>query len=53
MLFDGHAWNRIGGPAVRLVVGGQSIYAVQPVTGEIWRYDGVPFRWTKVGGRGY
>jgi hypothetical protein len=58
LLFDGRSWSRIGGPAHRLVAGGQSVYAVQPVTGDLWRYEGAPVpvdqgrrSWTAVRGQ--
>lgn len=51
-------WQRIGGSAKDVIVGHDNIegmtmvYAVSPTTGDIFKYDGVPLSWTKIGGPG-
>ena len=52
------SWNQIWGPVGTVVgyhdviKGTSVIYATELSTGDIFRYDGAPFKWTKVGGPG-
>ncbi|MER7789617.1 hypothetical protein [Streptomyces sp. NPDC097640] len=48
----GDTWTRIGGPAENIYAGGAGLFATDPITGEIRKYDGEPDRWTEVGGPG-
>ena len=47
-----HKWKQVGGPATRLVGGGDHLYAIGGNNQSIWRYDGTPNKWTQVGGPG-
>ena len=44
-------WVPIGGPATGVFVGGNGLYA-RLQSGDIYRYEGSPNNWTKVGGPG-
>ena len=46
------AWIQIGGPAAAIYAGGNELFATNPDSGDIYRYNGSPFDWTKVGGPG-
>ncbi|OMI84722.1 hypothetical protein BSZ07_36220 [Streptomyces sp. M1013] len=63
----GDVWNKIGGPAKELHTGPAkkmtytppvdvkippSLYATNGETGDLWRYDHKPGKWTKAGGLG-
>jgi hypothetical protein len=37
---------------IAVIAGGTRLYATNPDTGDIYRYEGVPMSWTKVGGPG-
>ena len=52
--FDGQPmkWTQIGGPAAEIYAGGDELYATNPQTGDINRYMGTPFSWTKMGDPG-
>lgn len=51
-------WERIGGSAKEMIVGHDNIaqktivYAISPTTGDIFKYNGIPLQWTKIGGPG-
>ncbi|MEZ4381845.1 MAG: AbfB domain-containing protein [Nannocystaceae bacterium] len=51
-MWSGGAWVTIGGAMTSLVVGGAVLYGVV-ANGDIYRYDGQPNAWTKVGGPGH
>ncbi|PFL73132.1 hypothetical protein COD81_07105 [Bacillus cereus] len=44
-------WKSIGGPAGSIYAG-DTFYATNPTNGDIYRYNGVPLSWTKIGGPG-
>jgi hypothetical protein len=45
------AWQPIGGPGKTFVLAnGGSLFGLAPDGGAVYRYDGTPGRWTKVGG---
>ena len=45
------AWQHIGGPGKTFVLAnGGSLFGLAPDGGAVYRYDGTPGRWTKVGG---
>ncbi|MFI5476689.1 hypothetical protein ACIA6D_41795, partial [Streptomyces cacaoi] len=48
----GTSWTRIGGPAKNIYAGGAGLFATNPDTGHIYKYDGQPDNWTEVGGPG-
>jgi len=56
--YGASSWQQIWGPAGTVVgyydviKGTSVIYATELSTGDIFRYDGTPFKWTKVGGPG-
>ncbi|MFI0928393.1 phospholipase A2 [Streptomyces sp. NPDC021012] len=43
-------WKKIGGPATALYAGGAGLFATDPDSGELYRYDGEPDKWTRAGG---
>lgn len=45
-------WRVIGGPAAAIFAGKAGLFATNPDTGDIWRYEGTPETWTRVGGPG-
>jgi hypothetical protein len=51
-------WKNIWGPVGQVVMGytspglGVRIYATDLSSGDLYRYDGEPFKWTKIGGPG-
>ncbi|MFG3404321.1 hypothetical protein [Streptomyces sp. NPDC048142] len=47
---SGTSWTRIGGPAGTLIGGDGALFATNPSTGDLFRYNGTPDRWSKVGG---
>ncbi|WP_157382691.1 hypothetical protein [Nonomuraea coxensis] len=49
---DGMSWTTIGGPATRLYGGAPGLFATEPGTGFIHRYEGVPFTWRRIGTAG-
>ncbi|MEU1823067.1 hypothetical protein ABZ502_11610 [Streptomyces abikoensis] len=49
---SGDSWTRIGGPAGTLIGGDGGLFATNPTTGDIFRYNGTPDNWTKIGGPG-
>jgi hypothetical protein len=48
--FDGTYWIQIDGPSAAIAAGGHSVYSIEPQTGAIRQYLGLPYRWRKVGG---
>ncbi|MFF5808634.1 hypothetical protein, partial [Streptomyces sp. NPDC012746] len=50
--WDGADWTVIGGPAKNIYAGGAGIFATNPKTGHIYKYDGKPNHWTEIGGPG-
>lgn len=50
--WDGTSWTTIGGPASHLYAGGYGVFATDPNTGDIYRYNGTPMSWSRVGGPG-
>ncbi|MFD9574908.1 hypothetical protein ACFWBI_34435 [Streptomyces sp. NPDC059982] len=50
--WDGEDWTRIGGPAKNIYAGGAGLFATNPETGHIYKYDGKPNHWTEIGGPG-
>jgi hypothetical protein len=47
-----YGWAMIGGPAKEIYAGGTQLFATNPNTGNIYRYNGKPFSWTQIGGPG-
>lgn len=45
-------WTKIGGPARRLIGGGDNLFALSPDGSEIWRYLGIDESWERIGGPG-
>lgn len=49
-------WENIGGTAKSVIVGHDNlstmVYAINSTTGDIYKYDGIPLSWTKIGGLG-
>ncbi|MBN1487643.1 MAG: hypothetical protein JW981_08375, partial [Anaerolineae bacterium] len=45
-------WQQIGRHARNIYAGGEALYAVDPDKGDIYKYNGTPFDWTRVGGPG-
>lgn len=45
-------WKKIGGPGKMFVTAGLTgkLYALSPDGSAVWRYDGTPMQWTKIGG---
>lgn len=45
-------WKKIGGPGKMFVTAGLTgkLYALSPDGSGIWRYEGTPTQWTKIGG---
>ncbi|MER7043071.1 DNA/RNA non-specific endonuclease [Streptomyces microflavus] len=50
--WSGDTWTKIGGPANNIYAGRAGLFATQPGTGDLYRYDGKPGRWTRIGGPG-
>ncbi|WP_194924595.1 family 43 glycosylhydrolase [Catenulispora pinisilvae] len=50
--WDGTSWTAIGGQAAHLYAGGYGVFATDPNTGNINRYNGTPNNWSPVGGPG-
>ncbi|MEV6734568.1 hypothetical protein [Streptomyces sp. NPDC051364] len=50
--WDGDTWTGIGGPAKNIYAGGAGLFATNPDTGNIYKYDGRPDQWIEVGGPG-
>ncbi|QES51878.1 hypothetical protein DEJ50_32550 [Streptomyces venezuelae] len=51
-VWNGSSWTRIGGAAGAIHAGGAGLFATNPATGDIYRYNGTPDSWTKVGNPG-
>lgn len=57
-----HAWHgegkgadngaNIGGPATSVYAGRAGLFATNPATGDIYKYNGKPHQWARVGGPG-
>lgn len=45
-------WKQIGGPAGGIYAGEAGVFASNPVTGDLYAYDGTPMSWTRIGGPG-
>lgn len=45
-------WAKIYGSAKNIYAGGAVLFLTRPKTGTIWKYNGVPFSWTRIGGSG-
>jgi hypothetical protein len=45
-------WKKIGGPGKMFVTAGLTgkLYALSPDGSGVWRYEGTPMQWTKIGG---
>ncbi|MFF1496607.1 hypothetical protein, partial [Streptomyces sp. NPDC058304] len=50
--WDGDTWTGIGGPAKNIYAGGAGLFATNPQTGHIYKYDGRPNHWSEIGGPG-
>ncbi|GAB3667942.1 hypothetical protein GCM10027589_34140 [Actinocorallia lasiicapitis] len=48
----GTSWIRVGGRSADLIGGDGGLFATNPDTGNIYRYNGTPDSWTQVGGPG-
>ncbi|MBK8261236.1 MAG: hypothetical protein IPK80_07820 [Nannocystis sp.] len=51
--WDGSAWTQIGGPSNGLLASGSALYSIDRPSGDLYRYDGSPGQWTRIGGPGY
>ncbi|MCD0453310.1 hypothetical protein LO762_29620 [Actinocorallia sp. API 0066] len=49
---SGSSWIRIGGAAGTLIGGDGNLFATNPTTGDLYKYNGTPENWSKVGGPG-
>ncbi|MHC0430988.1 family 43 glycosylhydrolase [Streptomyces sp. O3] len=49
---SGTSWVRIGGAAGALIGGDGSLFATNPSSGDLYKYNGTPEDWSKVGGPG-
>ena len=48
--YNGNSWTQIGGPGKAFAVDGKGrLYGVSPDASGIYRYDGTPLQWTKIG----
>ena len=45
-------WEQIGGPAMTLITGENSLFATNPDSGDIYKYNNSPHNWTRIGGPG-
>lgn len=50
--WHGDTWTKIGGPAKNIYAGRAGLFATNPDTGDLYKYDGKPHKWTRVGGPG-
>ncbi|MFD7972865.1 DNA/RNA non-specific endonuclease [Streptomyces clavifer] len=50
--WHGDAWTKIGGPAKTIYAGRAGLFATNPDTGDLHKYDGKPHKWTRIGGPG-
>ncbi|MFC8453831.1 hypothetical protein [Kitasatospora sp. NPDC057223] len=49
---NGSTWVPVGTEASALFAGDAGVFATNPATGDIYRYDGTPGRWTPAGSAG-
>ncbi|MGE7875088.1 hypothetical protein [Bacillus paramycoides] len=49
---SGQFWEQIGGPAEAIFTDCNNLYATNPDTGDLWKWNGTPNSWTKIGGPG-
>ena len=45
-------WTQVGGPAATIYAGGSALFATNPQSGDIYRYDGKLSPWERVGNPG-
>ncbi|MFJ8750205.1 polymorphic toxin-type HINT domain-containing protein [Streptomyces sp. NPDC102441] len=50
--WHGDTWTPIGGPARNIYAGRAGLFATNPDTGDIHKYEGKPGKWTRIGGPG-
>ncbi|MFJ1930388.1 MULTISPECIES: DNA/RNA non-specific endonuclease [unclassified Streptomyces] len=50
--WNGATWTAIGGPARNIYAGRAGLFATNPDTGDLYKYDGKPDNWTRIGGPG-
>ncbi|MFJ8770513.1 DNA/RNA non-specific endonuclease, partial [Streptomyces clavifer] len=50
--WHGDTWTQIGGPAKNIYAGRAGLFATNPGTGDLYKYDGKPHKWTRIGGPG-
>ncbi|MEV5194776.1 polymorphic toxin-type HINT domain-containing protein [Streptomyces clavifer] len=50
--WHGDTWTKIGGPAKTIYAGRAGLFATNPHTGDLYKYDGKPHKWTRIGGPG-
>ncbi|WP_330321403.1 DNA/RNA non-specific endonuclease (plasmid) [Streptomyces clavifer] len=50
--WHGDTWTKIGGPAKTIYAGRAGLFATNPDTGDLYKYDGKPHKWTRIGGPG-
>lgn len=50
--WHGDTWTQIGGPARNIYAGRAGLFATNPHTGDLYKYDGKPGKWTRIGGPG-
>jgi hypothetical protein len=50
---EANQWLKIGEQMSSLIAGGPALYGINSNSGNILRYEGIPFGWTEIGGPGY
>ncbi|MEV5672834.1 NucA/NucB deoxyribonuclease domain-containing protein [Streptomyces sp. NPDC052503] len=50
--WHGDTWTKIGGPARNIYAGRAGLFATNPHTGDLYKYNGKPGKWTRIGGPG-
>ncbi len=50
--WNGTSWRQIGGAAQTIYAGGSELFITSPQTGEIFRWEGADYNWTKIGRAG-
>lgn len=50
--WHGDTWTTIGGPAKNIYAGRAGLFATNPHSGDLYKYNGKPGKWTRIGGPG-
>ncbi|MFE4695332.1 tectonin domain-containing protein [Streptomyces sp. NPDC056749] len=50
--WHGDTWTKIGGPAKTIYAGRAGLFATNPDTGDLYKYNNKPHKWTRIGGPG-